>query len=83
MMSPGELSDVYGSQMINAAIDYAVGLSEMAEGRVDLSEYKNRLAIKKQGIHLLSSGIKFEPAEVLRFNGNSADSSSQAEVTGF
>lgn len=73
MMTPGELSDVYGSQMINAAIDYAVGLSEVAEGRVDMSIYKNRLALKQSSVHLLSNGIQFVSSNVERVSDGNGE----------
>lgn len=61
--SPGELSDVYGSQIINMSIDYAVSLAQNGDF-VDLSETKNRLSQKQTGIHLINSGIRFVCSDV-------------------
>lgn len=55
----GDLSDVYGSQMLSADIDFAVGLSKNGDF-VNMSEYKNRLAARPSAdILLMSEGIRF------------------------
>jgi len=52
------LSDVYGSQMLNAELDFAVGLSRSGTYTI-INEYKNRLAEEKHDIHMKSDGIRF------------------------
>ena len=59
-VSAGDLSDVYGSQMLAADVDFVIGLAK-AGTYVKLDEYKNRLSSKGElhDISLINDGIKF------------------------
>lgn len=47
--SSGDLSDMYGSQMLAAEVEYALALRERKDGKIVMSTYKNRLAKKMSG----------------------------------
>lgn len=56
--SASSLSDVFGSQMLLADVDFVVSLDKSGSYTV-LNEPKNRLAQAKENVHLRSDGIRF------------------------
>lgn len=74
--SPGDLSDVYGSQMLSADVDFVVGLAKNGT-YVSLDEYKNRLAQEQHDRHMLSDGIRFvltDPEVILNYGSGTEGS---------
>lgn len=82
IISQPDLSDIYGSQMIAANIDFAISLSQVGT-YIKLDEVKNRFAQSERDITLHSEGIRFvttDPSvEVLLGSQGNGDSNESPE----